>query len=534
MARSENSSKIVVILIVLIVLGIGVWQGASKGNYTSEKIGESIGEITTTPLGKAFFTNFAIIAAVLLLLSFLLFPNNNSGKNSNAIRIIMVLVISILISYYLKENYVYNIDFIKGFLFDPSGKFTYKPLVNAGLIWAVIVFILPLFSEQIKKFQSGNGGKTNATFYIVILLISILIASSIGPNFLWEEETFKNGERFLLGDRVGDNLLKHTGFYTDDGKTKYGIFSYEKVNINGEEVTPVFTLIVSIVILHLALTLLERKATIPGGKGLRNILIFAFAAFNANRGSSISTIIALAYYFVVYIIHKETSQGIKIKVLPLAIALFAADTLAEFLIPFETSGFLTPPLFPESLFMKAILAFVTSFLISLIFGMGAYVIKDKTKVRLCKECGSRVKEKRENRWICPKCSYKCPDCGQQGVEKRGEKMICKAVGCDLYKVEVDKMVCTSCGHPNVESRRLRIVCEACDIEIKRDIETEELEGMAALSVYAVKRGGPAAGNIAGATASWTAGKIGGLVNKIRNRGRGEEASCSDIEAAATA
>ncbi len=136
---------------------------------------------------KLFFiiVNTIVVAFGLFLLQALLVPEK-SEKEKTSVWIIIIGA-SLIIGFIFGKQ---------GFLWDTFPGFMNRfVLINAIIIAAVIYFILGLLkvNENLKTAQ-GQGG-----FIILILFFSVILASRIGPAYIWDLQNFGYLKNFLFG-----------------------------------------------------------------------------------------------------------------------------------------------------------------------------------------------------------------------------------------------------------------------------------------------------------------------------------------------
>ncbi len=441
MAQGQGGStaKVVLVIFILVILGLVGFLGYKQGWFTKQ----TFTDLWNIFQVKEFWINVGILAGVGLFIGYFVPPFKDTmrgkGDDKMAAYILLLLILagSILAAYKMGNQLLYDYPIIHDFFFDAGGNFTYNPLINVAIFWIFICFVLPWY-EPIKRLTHSSSGQSNAAFYTIALIISVVIASKLGAVGVWENQMFKDAEHVLLGERVNptDPLGGHTGSYQTTAKgqqvTKYGILKFEVV-AGGKTVYPLPVLIIVYVLLSLILAYYGGQLAQSGlgvlGKGGKDVILGIFAGMAANSGTDLSSVIWLAYlgfFFAVKsmldkvnVIQSETFK----KYFPIIGAFVAAELLADVINPLKPLG---PPLFEGSPTYKIFMAIFWGFIISFVLGMGkgifGHLLRFKWKANLCKKCHSVCTEE-AGKIICPNCSYLCPTCGHRGT-KDGNKIKC--------------------------------------------------------------------------------------------------------------
>ncbi len=516
-----KKSKIVLGLFTLVGIGVFIWQGIERKWFSEQNLNAWM-----TLLEKGiFWENVAIVLGVALIILYFVPPFKQTMKDAGLgsyFLLIVVILGSIAIAHDLNTELVYQGETVGPFLYkgdykniSENSKISWIPATNAGILWVLIAFGLPMLG--IKQLERITTSKGSTVFYVLALVGAVIIASHLGHSYLWQEEVFYQGEQFLLGNRdiasmenwqpgkdvEGSVFDDHTGLYTKDSETRFGILKWEVKHKDGkavsgtgegETVNPLMTLLVAFLLITVGFGVFERKLSIPGtdNKTFKNLLIFLFAATAASTGKSVATLINLTYFVLIFVFHNQLKGSLgkikTLKFLPVTAAIFFAEVIVSTVSPVDSFF----PLF-DSIWLSGPFALGAGILFTGAWDILGYAEKGIAKVKVCKECGTIITEMVAGKPFCSVCSTKCYSCG----EGEGERKPVTVYECtnDNYGENNDKpcpqkrlnqtFYGKKCPECKRDGERVRddteIRCNNCNAKIENKIQVDEIYGFEALT-----------------------------------------------------
>ncbi len=436
MAKGASTGKWILILLVLLLIGVFFWKAYQEKwlpTDTFKKIGNAVKD-------KNSLINFAIIAGILLFIAYFMDPFKQTmrgGKTPAYILLGIILIVAVAVTLQFDGKLIYEHESIKWLFFDGSGTFTYKPLANVAIFWVLIAIVLPNVGvTQLKVMALGQSGRGSGAYYVVVLIVALIIASQLGSAGLWEKDTFKKIEKFALGDPTNGLLSDHTGWYQEGSEIRYGVLKFKVATSGGEMVYPLPVLVIMFIILHLVLGYFDRNINLGSLGKLRTAAVVLFAAFAANKGSSLGGLVWGAYFSIVFVVHSLLAKQDFFKGQFKFLTWAFAFTFADYISVINPIVGRPPIVETDSLIWKVIFFTGSAALASFILSALGYGLARKFKdIQVCKRCDS-VCERVDGRLVCPVCSYLCPACGQRGGHLPDGRIICLNQQCKNFRQEI--------------------------------------------------------------------------------------------------